>query len=96
MTENNELEFVTVNREFPIVNEDGERVGEENLLGTLQVNIDEDVDDTGKTFFHVFVDELPLGEYDSKMEAVDVAVSYLQSYKAEIDGVIEELQDNLD
>lgn len=96
MTENNELEFVTVNREFPIVNEDGERVGEENLLGTLQVNIDEDVDDTGKTFFYVFVDELPLGEYDSKMEAVDVAVSYLQSYKAEIDGVIEELQDNLD
>lgn len=96
MTENNELEFINVNREFPIVNEDGERVGEESLLGTLQVNIDEDVDETGKTFFHVFVDELPLGEYDSKMEAVDVAVSYLQSYKAEIDGVIEELQDNLD
>ena len=96
MTENNELEFVKVNREFPIVNDDGERVGEENLLGTLQVNIDEDIDETGKTFFHVFVDELPLGEYDSKMEAVDVAVSYLQSYKDEIDGVIEELQDNLD
>ena len=96
MTENNELEFVKVNREFPIVNDDGERVGEDNLLGTLQVNIDEDVDDTGKTFFYVFVDELPLGEYDTKEEAVDVAISYLQSYKAEIDGVIEELQDNLD
>ena len=96
MTENNELEFVKVNREFPIVNDDGERVGDDRLLGTLQVNIDEDVDDTGKTFFYVFVDELPLGEYDTKEEAVDVAISYLQSYKAEIDGVIEELQDNLD
>ena len=96
MTENNELEFVKVNREFPIVNDDEERVGDDRLLGTLQVNIDEDVDDTGKTFFYVFVDELPLGEYDTKEEAVDVAISYLQSYKAEIDGVIEELQDNLD
>lgn len=96
MTENNELEFIKVNREFPIVNDDGERVGDDRLLGTLQVNIDEDVDDTGKTFFYVFVDELPLGEYDTKEEAVDVAISYLQSYKAEIDGVIEELQDNLD
>lgn len=96
MTENNELEFVKVNREFPIVNDDGERVGEENLLCTLQVNIDEDVDDTGKTFFHVFVDELPLGEYGTKEEAVDVAIAYLQSYKSEIDGVVEELQDNLD
>ena len=83
-------EDIRINREFPILNEDGESFYS-GLEGTLAVDV---VNDNGT--YKAYVDDNFLGDFTSQYEAAEAVIYYLQSYAEESKSVIEEIQDYLD